>query len=82
MTRAVGSNEGRVVAVHSPWKWFLGLGAALWIFGIIASAKLFLATVGAAYFLGVMMFVSATLQLIHARVSAKNLHQLCTRIRP
>ncbi len=48
------------------WGWFTGLGAALAVLGVIASANLILATMAATFAAGAAMFAGGILQLAHA----------------
>jgi uncharacterized membrane protein HdeD (DUF308 family) len=48
------------------WGWFVGVGAALALLGLIASTNLILATLAATYAVGAMMFAGGIVQLVHA----------------
>lgn len=53
-------------ARRPPSAWFMGLGIALTVLGLIAAANLVLAAEAAVYLVGVLMFASGVLQLFHA----------------
>ncbi|MFA5964371.1 MAG: HdeD family acid-resistance protein [Sphingomonas sp.] len=53
------------------WRWFAGLGVALILLGICASANLFLATVATIYYVGALMLFGGILQIFHAAGTRK-----------
>jgi uncharacterized membrane protein HdeD (DUF308 family) len=58
-------------ALQTVWRWFAGLGAALILLGICASANLFLATVATIYYVGALMLFGGILQILHAAGTRK-----------
>jgi uncharacterized membrane protein HdeD (DUF308 family) len=48
------------------WGWFVGIGAALGLLGLVASANLLLAAIAATYVVGAAMFAGGILMLVHA----------------
>ena len=48
------------------WGWFVGVGAALALLGLIASTNLIFATMVATYVVGATMFAGGIVQLVHA----------------
>jgi uncharacterized membrane protein HdeD (DUF308 family) len=48
------------------WGWFVALGGALVVLGVIAMAHIFAATLVSVLFIGIMMLVGGVGQLIHA----------------
>lgn len=55
-------------SVWRRWGWFVALGAALTLLGLIAAANLLLATLAATVMVGAAMLTGAILQLAHAFV--------------
>ena len=53
-------------ARRPPAPWFMGLGIAMTVLGLVAAANLSLATAGAVYLTGALMLVGGLLQLFHA----------------
>lgn len=47
------------------WSWFVGIGAALALLGLLASANLLLTAIAATYVLGAAMFAGGILMLVH-----------------
>lgn len=52
--------------VRSKWGWFVALGALMLLFGGIAFANLFVATVASVFFVGSLMLVAGIVQIVHA----------------
>lgn len=48
------------------WGWFVSVGAALALLGLIASTYLIFATMVATYVVGATMFAGGIVQLVHA----------------
>ncbi|CAN5410253.1 HdeD family acid-resistance protein [soil metagenome] len=65
---ASGGGAGPLPTV---WRWFAGLGAALILLGICASANLFLATVATIYYVGALMLFGGILHIFHAAGTRK-----------
>jgi len=63
---AFGLDTPSVSAVREKWGWFLALGILLLVFGFIALANLFVATVVSVFYIGLMMLVGGIAYLIHA----------------
>lgn len=58
--------ESAVTALRSRWRWFVLLGAALLILGLIAFGNLLAATIASVLFIGVLMLIGGVLQIVHA----------------
>jgi uncharacterized membrane protein HdeD (DUF308 family) len=50
----------------SKWGWFVALGVALLVLGILALGNLLVATLTSVFFVGIMMILAAAAQVIHA----------------
>jgi uncharacterized membrane protein HdeD (DUF308 family) len=50
----------------SKWGWFVALGVALLVLGILALGNLLVATLTSVFFVGIMMILGAIAQVIHA----------------
>ena len=61
-----GLDAPSVLTVRDKWGWFLALGILLVIFGFIALANLFVATVASVFYIGMMMLVGGIAYLVHA----------------
>ncbi|CDZ65361.1 HdeD protein [Neorhizobium galegae bv. orientalis] len=61
-----GLDAPSVSTVRDKWGWFLALGILLLIFGFIALANLFVATVASVFYIGMMMLVGGIAYLVHA----------------
>lgn len=61
-----GLDTPSVSAVRERWGWFLALGIILLIFGILAFANLFAATVASVFYIGMMMLIGGIIQIVHA----------------
>ncbi|MBP2560382.1 uncharacterized membrane protein HdeD (DUF308 family) [Neorhizobium galegae] len=61
-----GLDAPSVLTVRDKWGWFLALGILLLIFGFIALANLFVATVASVFYIGMMMLVGGVAYLVHA----------------
>jgi uncharacterized membrane protein HdeD (DUF308 family) len=48
------------------WRWFVGMGCALALLGLLASANLVMATVAAAYIVALAMFAAGIVMVVHA----------------
>ena len=55
-----------VSEVRAKWGWFVALGAVLLVFGGIAAANLFWATVASVYYVGMLMIVGGAVHMAHA----------------
>ncbi|OHV75999.1 HdeD family acid-resistance protein [Rhizobium sp. LCM 4573] len=62
----LGLDTPSVGTVRDKWGWFLALGILLLVFGIIAFANLFVATVASVFYIGMMMLIGGAAQFIHA----------------
>lgn len=65
-TQVLKSPEFPAHAEARLWPRFVGIGGALAMLGMIASANLMLAAIAATYIVGCLMFAGAVLQLFHA----------------
>ncbi|WEK43224.1 MAG: DUF308 domain-containing protein [Candidatus Sphingomonas colombiensis] len=65
-SRRLRSSADIATSEGSVWGWFVGIGAAAALLGLIASAHLVMATIAATYFVGAIMFAGGILQLLHA----------------
>ncbi|UIK06438.1 HdeD family acid-resistance protein [Neorhizobium galegae] len=61
-----GLDAPSVSTVRDKWGWFLALGILLLVFGFIALANLFVATVASVFYIGMMMLVGGVAYLVHA----------------
>ncbi|MEN3146941.1 HdeD family acid-resistance protein [Neorhizobium sp. IRAMC:178] len=61
-----GLDAPSVLTVRDKWGWFLALGILLLIFGFLALANLFVATVASVFYIGMMMLVGGIAYLVHA----------------
>lgn len=52
--------------VRAKWGWFVSLGVALLIVGILALGNLLIATVASVLFVGIMMIVGAAAYILHS----------------
>ncbi|ALA19296.1 MULTISPECIES: HdeD family acid-resistance protein [unclassified Chelatococcus] len=52
--------------VRAKWGWFVALGVGLLVFGGIAFAHLFVATVATVYYVGALMLVGGIIEIVHA----------------
>jgi len=52
--------------IKGKWGWFIALGVGLLIFGGIAFAHLFVATVATVYYVGALMLVGGIIEIVHA----------------
>lgn len=53
-------------AIRANWGWFVALGIAFIVLGMIALAHVFLSTIGTALYVGALVFVAGVVQAIHA----------------
>jgi uncharacterized membrane protein HdeD (DUF308 family) len=58
--------QGDIAALRSKWGWFVLLGAALTVLGIVAAGNLMIATVASVYFVGWLMILAGVFEIIHA----------------
>jgi uncharacterized membrane protein HdeD (DUF308 family) len=63
---ALGLDTPPVSKVRDRWGWFLALGVLLIVFGIIAFANLFAATVASVFYIGMLMLIGGFAYLVHA----------------
>ncbi|MGK6315386.1 HdeD family acid-resistance protein [Neorhizobium sp. DT-125] len=61
-----GLDTPSISMVRDKWGWFLALGILLLVFGIIAFANLFVATVASVFYIGMMMLIGGVAYLVHA----------------
>jgi uncharacterized membrane protein HdeD (DUF308 family) len=59
-------NTPPISRLHERWGWFLGLGLLLIVFGVIAFANLFAATVASVFYIGMLMLIGGIAHLVHA----------------
>jgi uncharacterized membrane protein HdeD (DUF308 family) len=72
MNDIASSVSGSAAApLQASWRWFAGLGVALILLGLCASANLFLATVATIYYVGALMLFGGMLQIFHAAGTRK-----------
>lgn len=48
------------------WGWFVALGAAMIVLGLVASSNLFASTLASVYYIAAMMLAGAVMQIVHA----------------
>ncbi|MDR7223291.1 HdeD family acid-resistance protein [Aminobacter aminovorans] len=58
--------QGDIAALRSKWGWFVLLGVALTVLGIVAAGNLLVATVASVYFVGWLMILAGVFEIIHA----------------
>ncbi|GAA2846566.1 uncharacterized membrane protein HdeD (DUF308 family) [Aminobacter aminovorans] len=58
--------QGDVAALRSKWGWFVLLGVALTVLGVVAAGNLMIATVASVYFVGWLMILAGVFEIIHA----------------
>ncbi|MCC2608889.1 HdeD family acid-resistance protein [Neorhizobium petrolearium] len=63
---AFGIDTPAVAAIRDKWGWFLALGILLLVFGFLALANLFAATVVSVLYIGMMMLIGGVAYLVHA----------------
>lgn len=56
----------KMSGIHAKWGWFVALGVALLVFGIIAFANLMVATAASVFYVGLLMLMGGVIHLIHA----------------
>ncbi|CDZ40784.1 HdeD family acid-resistance protein [Neorhizobium galegae] len=61
-----GLDTPSVSTVRDKWGWFLALGILLLLFGVLALANLFVATVASVFYIGMMMLTGGVAYLVHA----------------
>lgn len=68
MTDAALSRVGlpKVEAIRSNWGWFVALGVAMLVIGVIALGSLVVATVATVWFYGILLIVAGVAEIIHA----------------
>ena len=66
MDMTFGLDTPSISMVRDKWGWFLALGILLLVFGIIAFANLFVATVASVFYIGMMMLIGGVAYLVHA----------------
>ncbi len=55
-----------ITEVRSKWGWFVALGIAFLVLGVIAFVNVVLATVVSVYYVGILMLIAGVAQFIHA----------------
>lgn len=55
-----------LVELQARWGWFVGLGVAMLVLGVLALAYVFAATLASVIFIGALMVVAGASQLVHA----------------
>ncbi len=55
-----------IAEVRSKWGWFVALGVAFLVLGVIAFYNMFVATVASVYFIGWLMLIGAAAEIVHA----------------
>ncbi|WP_117190645.1 HdeD family acid-resistance protein [Rhizobium terrae] len=63
---AFGLDTPSASTLRNKWGWFLALGILLLVFGFVALANLFVATVASVFYIGMMMLVGGIAYLVHA----------------
>lgn len=48
------------------WGWFVALGVAMILLGLVASSNLFASTLASVYYIAAMMLAGAVMQIVHA----------------
>jgi uncharacterized membrane protein HdeD (DUF308 family) len=61
-----GLDKPSTSKLHERWAWLLGLGLLLILFGVIAFANLFAATVASVFYIGMLMLIAGMAHLFHA----------------
>jgi uncharacterized membrane protein HdeD (DUF308 family) len=56
----------KIAAVRAKWGWFVAAGIALVVFGVIAFANLFAATLATVFVTGVMLIIAGIVQIGHS----------------
>ncbi|MGO4286363.1 HdeD family acid-resistance protein [Bosea sp. TAB14] len=64
----IDKSHGVILAddIRTAWAWFLALGAAFIVLGLIASSHLLLATIVTVYYLGASMIIAGVLQIVQS----------------
>lgn len=57
---------GSITEVRSKWGWFVALGIAFLVLGVIAFYNVVIATVASVFFVGWLMLIGAVAEIIHA----------------
>lgn len=65
-THAPGSFDTLRSEIRDKWGWFVALGAAFVVLGIVAFLNLFVATVASVYFIGILMIIGGVLHIAEA----------------
>ncbi|MEO5325875.1 HdeD family acid-resistance protein [Mesorhizobium sp. CC13] len=63
---ALSDQPADVSEFRSKWGWFVALGIALLVLGVVAAANLLVATVASVYFVGTLMIVAGVVEIVHA----------------
>ena len=62
----IPAERERFANAHKKWGWFLLLGVVFIALGAIAAGDLFYATIAAVFYVGILMTMAGTLQVLHA----------------
>lgn len=62
----IAHDEPGLGEVRSKWGWFVALGIALTVLGVIALANLAMATVASIYYIGALVLLGGLFQVAHA----------------
>jgi uncharacterized membrane protein HdeD (DUF308 family) len=57
---------GAISEVRSKWGWFVALGIAFVVLGVIAFLNMFMATIASVFYVGLLMLIGAVAQVFHA----------------
>ena len=68
MTNAALNTAGmpKLEAIRSNWVWFVALGVAMLVIGVIALGNLVVATVASVWFYGILLIVAGGAEIVHA----------------
>jgi uncharacterized membrane protein HdeD (DUF308 family) len=57
---------GAIAESRSKWGWFVALGVAFVVLGIIAFLNVVMATIASVFYVGLLMLIGAVVQVVHA----------------
>jgi uncharacterized membrane protein HdeD (DUF308 family) len=66
MSRSPTSLGASMAEVRSKWGWFVALGIALLVLGIIAFLNVAMATIASVFYVGILMLIGAGVQIVQA----------------